>query len=130
MAATKTHRKRRLREACGTSKESPSNDRVHDAEREEGTEDLLVVLREPQRQVDVEVLGPVRRVARRDARKRATQAIHDENRHLAHDDSDQDGGKPKLVLVSGQEDAEDAEDEDRPDQGVKGFDQSQHAAIR
>ena len=90
----------------------PHEQRERDPENIERTEDLLVVPGEPAWKVDVEVVGALGRVARRDGREEALHPIEHQDQDFDHHDGDENDSQGEPSGAGGREDAEDAGHED------------------
>jgi len=78
------------------------------------TEDRLVVLRKPQRKVDVEIIAPIRRIPSGDVRQWTSPTVKHDNQHLDRNDPDEDQRSAASVRIDQNWNGEDAACEERP----------------
>ena len=92
----------------------PGNERPNNAERVKRTENLLVVLRQPRGEIDIEVRSAILSVTCRDVRVRTPPRIEYQHQRLDRYRADQHTRKNKPMLPCGERDQDDARREERP----------------
>ena len=104
----------------------PENAKKHAGE-EKGSEDLLVVARDNQRQIDVEVGTSVICISRGHVSQWAAQPVHGQYYDFNEDDTSQNGKEPESFVPCGDWNRDDDADKNCPDSRVKQADGLQRA---
>lgn len=91
----------------------------------ERAEDVLVVLGEPLRKINVEVVASIIGEPRGDRRQRTAHLIERKHENFAGDDRNQTGGHDMLAVPGRDRNSDDATGKYRPRDGVHDFDDDQ-----
>ena len=95
----------------------------------EGTEDVLVVLGQPDRQKDIEVVAPLIRVATGNGGEWTAPAVDRQHDDLHRDDGCEPCGSPMRTAQRGKRDRDDARDEECPHDGVRHLDRRENRGL-
>ena len=107
----------------------PSRQQVDLARDEQRSENDLVVLRQPERQVDIEVVCPLMGVSRGQIGQRTAPMIGSENQALERDDPAQHQGGDEAIRPGSYGDGHDAGGKECPHNGMKRLDSRQDSAF-